>query len=206
MSSKEPVPTRSSKHRTSLSHPYHTPPFPAAPPGAVGIFLHFGLTIRPIFLTLLPSCCTGLGGANVISKPPHSDPRPGAASFLQRSFRIFCIKEGILQLNHRNRPLHLLWLLTRRERIAWSASLFLVTGANLAAGRPDLLTLAAAWAVSQPCTLPRRCRAGAAAEDRVQPSLWRNSSAVSRLGRDDPLSWYIAAHGGVVRRDLVPAR
>ena len=145
MSSKEPVPTRSSKHRTSLSHPYHTPPFPAAPPGAVGIFLHFGLTIRPIFLTLLPSCCTGLRGANVISKPPHSDPRPGAASFLQRSFRIFCIKEGILQLNHRNRPLHLLWVLPRRERIAWGASLFLVTGANLAAGRPDPRTLAAAW-------------------------------------------------------------
>ena len=58
----------------------------------------------------------------------------------------------------------------------------------------------------RPCTLPRRCRAGAAAVDRVQPSLWQNLSAVSRLGRDDPLSWYIAAHGGVVRRDLVPAR
>ena len=35
--------------------------------------------------------------------------------------------------------------MTRRERIAWGASLFLMTGANLAAGRPDLLTLAAAW-------------------------------------------------------------
>ncbi|MEI3130494.1 MAG: hypothetical protein V8S89_06745 [Oscillospiraceae bacterium] len=48
-------------------------------------------------------------------------------------------------MNHRNRPLHLLSILTRRERIAWGVSLFLMTGANLAAGRPDLLTLAAAW-------------------------------------------------------------
>lgn len=46
---------------------------------------------------------------------------------------------------HRNHALHLLRKLTRRERIAWGASLFLVTGANLAAGRPDSLTLAAAW-------------------------------------------------------------
>lgn len=48
-------------------------------------------------------------------------------------------------MNHRNRPLHLLWILTRRKRIAWGASLFLVSGANLAAGRPDPLTLVAAW-------------------------------------------------------------
>lgn len=41
--------------------------------------------------------------------------------------------------------MHLLWVLTRRERIAWGASPFLVTGANLAAGRPDPLTLAAIW-------------------------------------------------------------
>ena len=80
---------------TAPAYPTHiTPPFPAAPPGAVGIFLHFGLTIRPIFLTLLPSWHTGLGGANVISKPPHSDSRPGAASFLQRSFRFLVSKEG----------------------------------------------------------------------------------------------------------------
>ena len=54
----------------------------------------------------------------------------------------------ILQLNHskhRNHALHLLRKLTRQERIAWGASLFLVTGTNLAAGRPDSLTLAAAW-------------------------------------------------------------
>ena len=41
--------------------------------------------------------------------------------------------------------MHLLWVLPRRERIAWGASLFLVTGANLAAGRPEPRTLAAAW-------------------------------------------------------------
>ena len=41
--------------------------------------------------------------------------------------------------------MHLLWVLTRRERIAWGASPFLVTGANLAAGRPDPRTLTAAW-------------------------------------------------------------
>ena len=174
----------------------------------MGIFLHFGLTIRPIFLTLLPSCCTGLGGANVISKPPHSDPRFGAASFLQRSFRIFCIKEGILQRNHRNRPLRLLWVLPRRERIAWGASPFLVTGANLAAGRPDPLTLAAIWVGITALLFAAKVQllAQLAADDRVQFSLWRNLSAVSRLGQDDPRSWYIAAHGGVVRRDLVPAR
>lgn len=40
--------------------------------------------------------------------------------------------------------MHLLWILNRRKRIAWGASLFLVSGANLAAGRPDPRTLAAA--------------------------------------------------------------